>query len=58
MPTTFKLLLIGIMLILTGCYFFVSSTAVAFGYTLLRLGILVEMAAILYAVIPQKWFSK
>lgn len=27
MPTTFKFLLIGIMLVLAGCYLFVSSTA-------------------------------
>ena len=58
MPATFKFLLICIMLVLAGCYLFVSSTAVAFGYTLLGLGILVEIATILYAVIPQKWLSK
>ena len=58
MPTTFKFLLICIMLVLAGCYLFISSTAAAFRYTLLGLGILVEMAAILYAIIPQKWLSK
>ena len=58
MPITFKFLPIGIMLVLAGCYLFVSSTAAAFGYALLGLGILIEMAAILYAIIPQKWLSK
>ena len=58
MPTTFKLLLIGIMLVLAGCYFFISGTADILGRVLLSMGIFIEMGAVFYAIAPKKWLFK
>lgn len=58
MPTRFKFLLIGMAIVLAGCYFFISRTADILGRVLLSMGIFIEVGAVFYAIAPKKWFSK
>ncbi|WP_164490191.1 hypothetical protein [Runella sp. SP2] len=58
MPTRFKFLLIGIAIVLAGCYFFISGTADILGRVLLSMGIFIEVGAVFYAIAPKKWLSK
>ena len=58
MPTRFKFLLIGMAIVLAGCYFFISGTADILGRVLLIMGIFIEVGTIFYTVASKKWFSK
>lgn len=58
MPTRFTFLLIGMAIVLAGCYFFISGTADILGRVLLSMGIFIEVGAVFYATAPKRWFSK